>query len=214
VRADATLNVDLFDPSGILITGHSPQNGIIVTVDGNSTTRVDITPSFRYSANSYQGGRATFQLPNLSIGPHQVRVSAADNLASGFGASAHRSTADIDFQVVPSTSLSVARAYLFPDPAHSRGPGGGGQFVVDAPGATLNVLLRIYTVSGRLVRTLKSFGGVDQAQLPWDGLDDEREPLANGVYLFKVNVSAREADGSSDPNAHAATEGRFVVLNR
>ena len=213
VRADATLNVDLYDPSGILITGHSPQNGIIVTVDGNSTTRVDITSSFRCAANSYQGGRATFQLPNLSQGPHRVRVSAADNLASGFGAVAHRSSAEIEFLVVASTSLNVARAYLFPDPARSRGPGGGGQFVVDAPGAALNVLLRIYTVSGRLVRTLKSFGGVDQAQLSWDGLDDEREPLANGVYLFKVSVNAREADGSSNPKAHAVAEGRFVVLN-
>ena len=88
------------------------------------------------------------------------------------------------------------------------------QFVVDAPGATLDVLLRIYTVSGRLVRTLKSFGSANQSQLPWDGLDDEREPLANGVYLFRVNVNEPDPNGGSNPKAHAAAEGRFVVLNR
>jgi len=55
--------VDLYDPSGILITGHSPQNGIIVTVDGNSTTRVDIHADFRYAANSYQGGRGHVSAP-------------------------------------------------------------------------------------------------------------------------------------------------------
>jgi hypothetical protein len=213
VPPTATLNVDLFDPSGILITDHSPQNGIIVTVDGNSTTRVDITSSFLYTANSYQSGRATFQLPNLPTGLHRITVSAADNLASGFSASAHRSSALIDFKVVEASQLRNARAYLIPDPASSTGASRGGQFVVDAPGGQINVLLRIYTVSGRLIRTLRAFGGLNQVQLPWDGLDDEHEELANGVYLFKVNVNAQGADGSSSKQ-RVDTEGRFVVVNR
>ncbi len=87
-------------------------------------------------------------------------------------------------------------------------------FVVDAPGDRINVLLRIYTVSGKLVRTLRSFGGASQVQLPWDGLDDEHDTLANGVYLFKVNVNARDPDGSSSAKEHVSAEGRFVVLNR
>ncbi len=213
VPPTATLNVDLFDPSGILITDHAPQNGIIVTVDDNSTTRVDITSSFLYTANSYQGGRATFELPSLPIGPHRIKVSAADNLASGFAGAAHRSSAVIDFKVVEASQLRDAHAYLIPDPTSSTGASRGGQFVVDAPGGQINVLLRIYTVSGRLVRTLRAFGGLNQVQLPWDGLDDEREALANGVYLFKVNVNAWESDGRSSKERVAA-EGRFVVLNR
>ena len=214
VRPDALLNVDVTDPSGILITDHTPQNAIVVTLDDNSNTRSDITASFRYAANSFQSGRATFPLPGLAAGPHRIKVSAADNLASGFSAAAHRSSATIDFRVVPSQKLAVARAYLFPDPTHSRGAGGGGQFVVDTPGDTVNVLLRIYTVSGRLIRTLESLGGHDQTQLPWDGLDNEREPLANGVYLFKVNVNGKQVGGPGSTGEHAIAQGRFVVLNR
>ena len=45
VRPDAELRIDLSDPSGILITGHTPQNGIIVTIDDNSTNRQDVTSS-------------------------------------------------------------------------------------------------------------------------------------------------------------------------
>jgi len=141
-------------------------------------------------------------------------VSAADNLATGFSAASHRSSATIDFQVVAAAHVAGARAYLMPDPLSSTGAGRGGQFVVDAPGDRINVLLRIYTVSGKLVRTLRAFDGLNQVQLPWDGLDDERDPLANGVYLFKVNVNGREADGRSSPREHVTTEGRFVVLNR
>ena len=39
VRPDAELQVFLQDPSGILTTGHSPQNAIVVTLDENTTTR-------------------------------------------------------------------------------------------------------------------------------------------------------------------------------
>ncbi|MBI1798661.1 MAG: hypothetical protein HYR73_03130 [Candidatus Eisenbacteria bacterium] len=214
VKPNAELRVDLFDASGILTTGHNPQNGIVVTLDENTTTRVDITPSFRYAANSYQSGTASFTLPNLAQGAHKIEVSAADNLASGLAAGAHRSKAVIEFEVQESPQLHIARAYLFPDPTSSGGPASGGTFVIDAPGDSLNVLLRMYTVAGRLVRTLRSYGGIGQVQIPWDGLDEEDERLANGVYLFKVHVYGRESDGASSPTERAVSEGRFVIVNR
>jgi hypothetical protein len=214
VRPDARLRIDLSDPHGILITGHTIQNGIIVTVDDNSNTRADVTSSFRYSANSYQAGTASFTLPGLAPGPHTIRVSAADNLASGINAAQHRSNATIDFEVSAEPALAVKRAYLFPNPTRSGGPGGGGQFVIDAPGDSVNVLLHLYTVTGRLIRTLKSFGGQGQIQIPWDGLDAEGDRLANGTYLFMVQVNGRETDGSSSARSRAVAQGRVVVVGR
>lgn len=215
VRPDAVLQVNLADPSGILTTGHTAQNGIIVTLDGNSASRYDITPSFRYAADSYQSGTASFQLPGLSRGPHTIRVSAADNLAAGLNAGAHRSQADISFEVVDTPPLSITRAYLFPTPTESDyTPRSGGYFVVDVPGDSVNVLLRVYTVSGRLIRTLRSFGGIGQVQIPWNGLDDEDQPLANGVYLFKVYANVRDELGHSSPRQGAQLDGRFVIVNR
>lgn len=214
VRPDAVLTVDLFDENGILTTNHTPQNGIIVTVDGSTTTRADITASFRYAANSFQSGTASYTLPNLSEGAHTVSVSAADNLAAGLSAGQHRSRASLDFTVVAQPTLRIRHAYLFPNPTAS-GPGhGGGQFVVDAPGDSVNVLLRIYTASGKLIRTLTRFGGLGHVQLPWDGLDEEGERLANGVYFFRVHVNLRDADGSSSAAQKADADGRFVIVNR
>jgi hypothetical protein len=221
VRPNAVLQVLVTDPSGILTTGHSPQNGIVVTIDGNSTTREDISSSFRYTAGSYQSGTALYEMggitatgqprPRLAPGPHTITVSAADNLASGFAGAQHRSSATILFEVQEAPPLDITQALLFPNPVSSGGAGGGGQFVVDAPGDPVNVLLRIYTVSGRLIRTLTAFGGQGQIQIPWDGLDAEGQSLANGVYLFKVNVNVREADGSSSASQRADAQGRFVV---
>lgn len=214
VRPDAVLKVDLFDDNGILITGRTPQNGIIVTLDGNSTQRTEITSTFRYAANSHQSGTAFFALPNLSPGPHHIDVSAADNLAVGINAAFHRTTASIDFEVTDNPALRVSRTFLFPNPASSGGSTSGGSFVVDAPGDSVNVLLRIYTVSGRLIRTLTHKGGLGQVQIPWNGLDDEGFRLGNGVYLFKVHVNPRDPDGSSNPRQKAEAEGRFVIVNR
>lgn len=214
VRPDATLRIDLYDESGIMTTGHALQNSIVVTLDDNTTSRTDVTSTFRYAADSYQAGMATYRLPNLAPGRHRVRVSAADNLATGFTAAQHRSSATLEFDVVEKADLKIQRAYLFPDPARSSGPGAGGTFVIDAPGDSVNTLLRLYTVSGRLIRQFRAFGGLGQVQIPWDGRDADGDPLANGTYLFKVFAYGREADGGSNPDERAVTQGRFVILNR
>jgi hypothetical protein len=211
VRPDAELRIDLFDESGILITGNVAQNGIIVTLDQNSAQRFDVTSSFRYAANSYQSGAASFRLPGLSPGRHRIDVSAADNLAAGITAGEHRSTNFIEFDVTQQPGLQVTRAILFPNPIRSGGSGGGGQFVIDAPGDSVDVLLKVYTVAGRLIRILKSNGGLAQVQIPWDGLDAEGDPLARGVYLFKAQVYPH-VPGAGPSRADA--QGRFVVVGR
>jgi hypothetical protein len=210
VRPDALLQINLFDENGIMTTGHAPQNSIVVTVDGNTTSRTDVTSTFRYAADSHQSGTASFRLPGLAAGPHQIRVSAADNLATGLDAGRHRATATIEFEVVDTPPLRIVRSFLFPNPMRS-GSGGGGVFVVDAPGDSVNAMVRVYTIAGRLVRVLRQMGGLGQVQVAWDGLDDESRPLAQGTYLYKVYASVREADGTSSARQRATAEGRFVV---
>jgi hypothetical protein len=214
VRPDATLQINLFDDHGIMTTGHAPQNSIIVTMDENTTSRLDVTESFRYAADSYQSGTASFQLPGLSQGAHHISVQAADNLATGLDAVQHRSSAGIDFQVVSVPPLKVAHTFMFPNPIRSGGSGSGGVVVVDAPGDSINVLIRMYTVSGKLIRELRQMGGIGQVQVAWDGLDDGGDRLAQGTYLYKVYVGAREADGTTSPRQNATAEGRFIVLSK
>jgi hypothetical protein len=215
VKPDATLRIELTDPSGILTTGHTVQNGIVVTLDDNTTARIDVTDSFRYSTNSYTSGTATFALPNLAAGSHKISVSAADNLAAGLNAFQHRSSAAIDFEVASAPQVEIRRAYLFPNPTESGRRTSGGVFVVDGPGDTVNVMVRLYTISGRMIRELKNIGAFPgQVQIPWDGYDAEGFPLANGTYLFKVYVNGRDSKGRSLARQAASHEGRFVVLNQ
>lgn len=214
VKPDATLRIELSDPSGILTTEHTVQNGIVVTLDDNTTARTEVTSSFRYSAGSYTTGNALFVLPNLAAGHHNVKVSAADNMAAGLNALRHRSSASLDFEVAAAPSVAIRNAYLFPNPTESgNGRRSGGVFVIDGPGDSVNVMVRIFTVSGRLIRELTSFGQFGQVQIPWNGFDNEDIPLANGTYLFKVYVNGRDAKGRSTARQKASHDGRFVILN-
>jgi len=45
-------------------------------------------------------------------------------------------------------------------------------------------------------------------------LDEESQPLANGIYLFKVHANVRDPDGTSSARQKAVAEGKFVIVNR
>jgi hypothetical protein len=48
--------------------------------------------------------------------------------------------------------------------------------------------LRIYDVSGRLIRTLIDGGNIDagEHEYKWNGRDDAGHPVASGVYLYRL----------------------------
>ena len=125
-------------------------------------------------------------------------------------AARHRSKATLQFSVSGNPSLRIVKTFAFPNPIRAGTPV---RIVVDAQGGPVNCLVRTYTVSGRLVRTLKAFGGLGQMQIPWDGLDDRGGALANGVYLYRVQINGQESDGTSSPTQIASTDGRIVVVN-
>ncbi|MCS6930546.1 MAG: hypothetical protein NZM43_13745, partial [Saprospiraceae bacterium] len=74
--------------------------------------------------------------------------------------------------------------------------------------------LQILTVSGRVVRevTEAEFGplrpGTHRSDFCWDGRDQHGDPLANGVYLYRI--IAKRADGSDfDLWENTAIDGFF-----
>ena len=115
--------------------------------------------------------------------------------------------------MVNTPPLKVARTFMFPNPVRSGGAGSGGVIVVDAPGDSINVLIRVYTSAGKLIRVLRQMGGIGQVQVPWDGLDAEGDRLAQGTYFYKVYVGTREADGTTSASQNATAQGRIVVLS-
>lgn len=60
------------------------------------------------------------------------------------------------------------------------------------------VQVQVFTVSGKLVKTLDSYQiceGFRNSPLEWDGRDDFGDPLGKGVYVYRLKV--RTADGET-----------------
>ncbi len=55
--------------------------------------------------------------------------------------------------------------------------------------------LKIYTVAGRLIKTIETFPVVGFNSIEWNGRDEDGDNIANGVYLYKLIV---EQEGKTE----------------
>jgi len=76
--------------------------------------------------------------------------------------------------------VAISDVLCYPNPMDDRTTF---TFVLSRPA---RVRIRIYTLSGRLVDTVEGEGRVGFNRFPWR----PEEPLAGGVYLFKVEAEA------------------------
>ena len=68
-------------------------------------------------------------------------------------------------------------------------------------------MLRVYTISGRLIyERTSSVAAAGYQQIPWNGQDAEGRSLANGVYFYRL--MAENGESSS------RYEGRLVKLTK
>jgi len=88
------------------------------------------------------------------------------------------------FRVVAGEDFTLGEVINYPNPFERTT---GFHFSLTQPADDIRV--RIFTLSGRVLRELQDpshDAGVHF--LAWDGLDADKDALANGVYLFKVQV--------------------------
>lgn len=60
------------------------------------------------------------------------------------------------------------------------------------------VAIRIYTTSGKLIRTLRDLPVRPSLGTPaaiWDGRDEDNDPVGNGLYFYKLIVKGRDDQG-------------------
>ena len=74
------------------------------------------------------------------------------------------------------------------------------------------VAVRIYTIAGRLVRSLPAQPcGFGYNMLEWDGFDEHGRAPANGVYLYKLVGNSSELVGDVTQNYSASHQDKFLI---
>ena len=85
-------------------------------------------------------------------------------------------------------------------------PGTYFNYSLDTDQAIGEVVVKIYAMSGRLIKTIdmaSNFKGLNQQY--WDGLDESGNRLANGVYLYKIHANV----GSDE----FVARGKMIVMS-
>ena len=198
------LIVKLRDDSGINTVGAGVGHEMLLIVDGDDQNAVDISAGFESDPNSYRSGRVTYSFEEYPVeledGPHTLTLRAWDVLNNS-------STATLDFYVSSADGLVLKNVFNYPNPTS-----GNTRFIFEhnqPSGTPADVQIRIYTLSGRPIRTLDSDealpSGVLTAgpvQVAWDGRDEDWNPIASGIYLYKVRVSIDSMDGGRHVAEH------------
>jgi len=164
--------------SGVNITGEIGHK-ITLALDGRTDDKIDITDLFNYASGSYTRGAALYPLGALAEGRHTAEIKAWDNLNNS-------SAATVEFVVRAKNQLSLTGVMNYPNPFRNRT-----SFTFELNFDDTDVRIKIFTLSGRLIRTVEVRGNSGFNQVEWDGRDEDGDILANGVYLYKIAATQK-----------------------
>jgi len=136
-----------------------------------------------YSAdlNTYQSGSIRYELPALAEGSHTLTLKAWD-------VNNNSSLAKTNFVVKPTAKGAIDHWYNYPNPFTT-----STKFMFEHNQSCdqLDVQIQIYSVSGRLVKTIQekvATKGFRTEGISWDGRDDYGDQLARGVYVYRLKL--------------------------
>jgi hypothetical protein len=201
VQPDPDLIVYVTDPTGINLTGELGHR-ITLTIDDDWENVLDLTSNFQYDLNSYLQGSLTQKI-SLKEGDHTLKIKAWDN--------ANNSTlASFQVKVISlNKELAINQVMNYPNPFSKFT-----QFTYELSMPAERVEIKIFTLSGRLIRTMDGTvsAGFNTGAV-WDGRDQDGDKVANGVYIYKVVAKTRFTVNGEDENREAEAMGKAVVMN-
>ncbi|MDA9018468.1 hypothetical protein N9H44_02300, partial [Saprospiraceae bacterium] len=162
----------------------------LIDPNGNEVEYNIASPELSFeAATDLNNNQAKISLePLLSQdGDYTLVVQAADASGNISGDNAY----EVTFRVI--LRESVSNVLNYPNPFSSQT-----QFIFTLTGSEVpdDISISILTVSGKVVKEIsrEELGplriGLNRTDYKWNGTDDFGEKLANGVYLYKVNLPA------------------------
>jgi hypothetical protein len=195
VATSSRFRVRLNDPSGMMIavegdplnpTSH-PINAII---NGPYNISIDCTPLYVPDVDNYQNGSVEFSL-FLKPGNYTLTMVATDSRGN-------ESQKSVTFNV--GSGLLISNPLVCPNPVVEQS-----YFTFNLSNYATSGKVNIYTVTGRLVRSLETHvlrAGYNEVE--WDGRDSRGNRLANGCYFYVLTVR--------DGNNKDTVKGKFLVM--
>jgi hypothetical protein len=184
-NSDPILLLNLSDDFGINVTGNAVGQDITAILDGDNQNIFILNDFYEAEKDNFRKGKVRFPLNNLSKGTHNI-VAKAWDIA---GNSAEKRT---EFLVAESGDDVLKHVLNYPNPftTHTLF-----QFEHDLVNTELDIVVNIYTITGKLVKSVvqtKYSSGFRVNDIGWNGRDDFDSKLGRGIYLYKVSVHSKE----------------------
>ena len=202
------LLVKLYDENGINTVGNSIGHDLtakLTTPIQDEELEYILNDFYESTKDDYTRGTVIYPLKDLEPGLHTITVKAWDV----FNNPGEGST---EFVVAESADMALAHVLNYPNPFTTST---NFQFEHNLPYQPLEIQVQIYTVSGKLVKTIshdisaEGNNGYRVDDIHWDGLDDYGDRIGKGVYIYKILV---QADGLSDNMKQNSEFQKLVIL--
>lgn len=180
-NASPTLLIQAKDSYGINVSGTAVGHDATATFDGSKSEQIVLNQFYETDKNTYQKGFFKYPVSSISEGKHSVDVKV-------WNINNEVTQKYLEFYVESSASLALQHVLNYPNPFTTAT---SFYFEHNQSNQQLDVLVQIYTVSGKLVKTISSiFYSEGNRSLPitWDGKDDYGDPIGRGVYVYKIRV--------------------------
>jgi len=187
-NTNPVLLLHLADSSGINTGSSGIDHDIVATLDGDNDTYYILNNFYESELDNYKKGSVRFQLPPLAPGPHTLHIKAWDVMNNS-------SETVLKFTVIEEGNLRIDHVLNYPNPFTTRT---AFWFEHNRPGTDLYAKVEVFSVSGKLVKTLAgtiNTAGNRSSELEWDGLDEWGRKLGRGVYIYRLKV--RSFDGKT-----------------
>ncbi|TXE07298.1 type IX secretion system sortase PorU [Gelidibacter salicanalis] len=200
-----TLLAKLEDSNGIN-TASGIGHDIIAIIDGDETNPFVLNDYYKANVDDYTTGEVSYGFRDLKPGLHTLTLKAWDVYNNS-------SSSEIQFVVHDKDQeLKIENVLNYPNPFINYT-----EFWFNHNSSQpLDVSIQIFTVSGKLVKTLNSQTNSDgccnegvsslSRDIVWDGRDDFGDKIGKGVYIYKLKVR------SSQLNKQVEKIEKLVIL--
>lgn len=189
--SDPYIYAELKDSSGINTVGNGVGQDLRAVLNSATDQPYILNEYYEADLNSYKQGSLRYQLFDLEPGTYKIDLRAFDIYNNP-------SEASTEFVVAESADLALDRVLNYPNPFTTYTEF---QFEHNRANQPLQVQVQVFTVSGRLVKTInqeiQSIGN-RVTGISWNGLDDYGDKIGKGVYVYRIKVKSLTDNSSAD----------------
>jgi hypothetical protein len=176
------------DSNGVNTVGSGIGHDIVAVLDGETDKAVVLNDYYQASVNSYQRGTIIYPYTDLAEGVHTLSLKVWDVYNNS-------STVTTTFEVRNTEGITLSHVLNYPNPFTTST---SFYFEHNQCCTDFDVMVQVFTVSGKLVRTINQqiyAEGFRSQPIEWDGRDDYGDKIGRGVYIYRMYV--RSSDGTS-----------------